>query len=381
MEKPKGIELVLEILTIIFLAILLGNELNIFNLNSYQILYLIVSSGIFQLISFILKESEKGTFKETIDTLREDISSLKGSKEEESRKEEERVNSEKFYREQIENYDRAKEEDKVIRENIYELIRFGLISNDDVFNSLEDTDIYLVYCYANKPVKSTLLPKTRDYPSELQKMGFKRLPVRQSTYFITSDMLLKKYQNLYFLKKYVRGLILKSLRKEFLNWKNILKKSSNLGEKQKVFLSSNFESQMRANIMIFRSKINETNFDSINGVVLNEDILEPFAQHSIRYGLKISKEKKGHLIRFLKNISFESFLEGKEKEKLITYEREIRDKLGITSFLDYCSKNNEDIIKMISEYVSSDNAKVLAEQIILKSENYNNTLKKLKLVG
>ena len=137
---------------------------------------------------------------------------------------------------------------------------------------------------------------------------------------------------------------------------------------------------MKANIMIFRSKINESNFDSINGLVLNDEILEPFAQHSIKYGLKISKEKKGHLIKFLKNISFESFLEGKEKEKVVAYEREIRDKLSITSFLDYCSKNKEDIIKAISEYVSKDNAKILAEQIISKSESYNSTLKKLKLV-
>lgn len=378
MGFKKIIFWIFESIIIISLGLLLAIELNIFTLNKKAIVTIIILTAIIQIITTIVKSINEDGLDETINKLKNNLDEINTRQDESEKK---RADTEIFYKEQVNKYEDFIKENEKIQTIIHELIQKGYISNDDVLDSMADSDIYLLYCYANKPV-NCLEFDNRKYPQELAKIGFIRLPVNSPTYITTSDVISKNYRNIYSLKKYITQIVTKSLKEEFAEWKTILRnKKTKLGKRQMGFLDSSFDKTMKANIMILRGKINDSNFKSINGIIFNDELMKIFTSQGIKEGIKISKEKKSNIKEFVKRISFESVLDGdKDKIKRISdHENEIKAKLKIDNFIDFTTKTEEDITNSFISFIPRADALVYANQIKNKAEAYKNTFKKLKI--
>ena len=192
---------------IILILILLAIELGIINIPNTYIIILLVITGILQVVSMVSNSKKEGRLYKDIDDLKNNINSLNKNYK---KSEVEREKATNFFEKQVNNFTDFKKETKEREKILNNWVGRGLITNDDILNSMEDADVYFLYCYANKPVSSKLLP-AREYPKELAKMGFIRLPVNQSIFITTSYLINKEYRNLHALKKFVTEIVRKSL--------------------------------------------------------------------------------------------------------------------------------------------------------------------------
>lgn len=369
------IDLIAGILVSGAFALLLGAELGVVSFSKPIIILTIVAAVFFEITSRTIRYLNDKNLLRDFNIKLSNV--IKRQQETELARQE----TEKFYQEQVTSFQIFTKENEEIQQVIHDLINNGCLSNDDVMNSMADTDIYILYCYANKPVKSVDLPAAREYPKELASLGFIRLPVNSPIYISTSDIIPKKYQNLADLKKYVAAILKKSLKKEFQEWRNALGNKTNLGVKQQRFLASSFDNTMKANVIIFRGKISETNFASINGIIFADTVMGIFRRHGAKYGIKISEEKKSKVKEFVKRISLQSILDGENRQKTAVLEQEstIKQKLSIGGFLDFRHLKKEQLAEELKHYVTTETALTFSEQIIKKATAYAATLDKLHI--
>lgn len=376
--KLKDISWIPEIAVIIFTAFLLINE-KIEYLTGLGIIIFLSGILFLQLIAFIIKKIEDGAFTRAIDKIKDDLQSISRKY---SESEIQRKKTESFYQDQVQHFEDFRTESEETEKIVAELVNKGCLSNDDILDSMSDTDMYWLYCYANKPVKSTSLPKRREYVQKIQELGFIRLPVNSPVYISTSDLIKPKFRDVSKLKKLIAETVKKSLNEEFSHWKEILRSSSHLGSKQQEFLDLGFSEAMKSNILLFRGKLSETNFATVNGIIFNDDILKIFREHSIKSGLNLSREKKTKVIEFVKNISLESFLTGlpEHVEIILTNEGSIKRNLGLKGFMDYFYVKESNLSNELQKHVSEQFASEFTKQIKDKVTNYKTTLEKLRII-
>ncbi len=289
-----------------------------------------------------------------------------------------------------ENLKKAGEEQKVLMKGMVEqrsarvnlvakLVERGLISEDDIFKHLEGKDAFVLYCYANPAPVTAKAQLKRLYPVFLQEAGFVRIGRRSSFFVTTVDRLVKKLQNPNALKKWLLNELNNQLKAE---WAAQLQKLTpkQLAAIYNKFGQGDYSKYLNMNLLIFKTKLGSGNVGLINKNILPTDFIKLLGPEIKLGQLELGEDKKVEVKKFVFGASFKllfSEIAQDDLKKLLTLEPTLKQKLDITSFMDYIEKAEDDIKKVL--LVSFDDAKATGYAKMLKSgaKEYEEALKEM----
>ncbi len=269
---------------------------------------------------------------------------------------------------------------------VNELLNNGLIEEEEVYNNIESKELYGVYCFANPLpiVKSRLKkyePGKRYYPKFFEdKLNFVRMGKRSSFFVITSNRLPKELRDTLVLKKYILTEVDKLLKKEWRDFLDGLKSSKSFKSKYHIYKKQRYKDILKFTVTIIRGKINENNLGYLYDKILPKAFYNLINQEVDLNKIDIPQEKKVAVKKFVLNSSFELFFYGIKDSDLTllkALEQELKQKLSISSFIDYTKKSEEDIAKIFQNKFSKSTSLKYAKLLKKRSNEYKSALKAL----
>ncbi len=360
------------LISLFLLGILLFIEIRQIILSTIIIAILIVVSIIFQLIQNSQKDDQSNIFKKSFDVIAKQLLQQKSESEEVVKVLGEQKRFIEVYKKETEN----------TKQFLKELLGQSVITNDDIMHNMEDTNIYVLYCYATPIRRPRYLPyfegvtyRQRKYLAFLESIGFIRLP-HQTVFLTTENRLKPKLRELSKLKEYLMRQFKPLLKEDWELYLKDLKANSKYAKLYKNRSKESFDT-LKANIILLRAKLNNKSLGILYREIFPKQIHELFQQEA-KYGLSLPEEKKSRIKRFIITVSFEHIFHDESTEdldKIVHLESNLKLQLKINKITDYAQRPLPAIIRFFAKHFPEEKAVYYSKLLKEKSENYHKALK------